>query len=115
MNNQTLAGKRGYTEKRNFIRMKINTPAEVSVEQDSNVIKGICNDLSGSGMLLTLDQEPPSDNDLIVTICESDKSEPILKARCSIARTLTAEDDKHLIGLEIEEFMEEQNSSETRK
>jgi len=110
MIDQTLTGKRGYIEKRNFIRMKINTPAEVSVVQGDSIIKGICNDLSGSGMLLTLDQKPPTECDLLVTVSVSDDNEPMLQARCSIARIQMAEGDKYLIGLEIEEFIEDKNN-----
>lgn len=96
-----------YSEKRDFIRMKINTPAEVQVERDGTITQGICNDLSGSGMLLTVDEDLPVDSDLIVTVGESNSSGPSLRARCTIARSQPASDNKYLLGLEIQEIIDE--------
>ena len=53
--------KRDYSEKRDFIRMTINTPVEVHSEQEGVVAQGVCNDLSGSGMLLTVNKVLPVD------------------------------------------------------
>ena len=111
MTGQTLSEKRRYAEKRNFIRMKVNTPAQVSVEQGDSTIQGICNDLSGGGMLLTLDKKPSNESDLMVTVTSKESNGPLLQARCSIARTQMAAKDKYIIGLEIQEFIEDQKDS----
>lgn len=102
---------RQYTEKRDFIRMKINTPARVRVEQEDTIVHGICNDLSGSGMLLTLEQKPSTEHDLIVSVTSSENSGPMLQARCSIARIQMAAEDKCIIGLEIQEFIDDHSDS----
>lgn len=97
---------REYTEKRDFIRMKVNAPANVSIEEDGVSADGICNDLSGSGMLLTIDQKLPIDSELLVTLSSGTGDEPMLQARCTIARLQQAADDKCLLGLEIQEILE---------
>lgn len=99
--------KRDYSEKRDFIRMTINTPAEVHVEQEGIVAQGVCNDLSGSGMLLTVDRVLPVNSELLVTLLPEDKEEPMFQARCTIARSLKAAEDKCLLGLEILEVIDE--------
>jgi hypothetical protein len=101
---------RDYSEKRNFIRMTINTPAQVQVEQEGVMTTGICNDLSGSGMLLTVDQALPVDSELIVTLTPGDSKGPSLQARCTIARSQQAADSKCLLGLEIQEIMNEKDT-----
>ena len=93
--------KRDYSEKRDFIRMTINTPAQVHVEQEGIAAQGVCNDLSGSGMLLTVNRVLPVNSELLVTLLPEDKSEPMFQARCAIARSLKATEDKCLLGLEI--------------
>lgn len=45
---------RSYNEKRNFIRMKINTPVQVIAGDETFVAR--CKDLSGSGVLIQTDR-----------------------------------------------------------
>ncbi|MFT3930702.1 MAG: PilZ domain-containing protein [Spongiibacteraceae bacterium] len=45
---------RAYSEKRNFIRMKINAPVEVSAGNEKFTAR--CKDLSGSGILIQTDR-----------------------------------------------------------
>lgn len=46
---------RAWSEKRNFIRMRINTP--VRIQHGSTSFIARCKDLSGSGMLVESDQQ----------------------------------------------------------
>ncbi len=96
-----------YSEKRDFIRMKINTPAEVHVEQDGTVTQGVCNDLSGSGMLLTVKDSLPVEIELLVTVGSDQDKGPSLRARCTIARSQQAADNQCLLGLEMQEIIDE--------
>ena len=96
-----------YLEKRNFIRMTINTPVQIHDEQQGGDISGICNDLSGNGMLLTVDQELPIESELLVTLCSPNHSGPSLQARCTIARHQPTADHQYLLGLEIQEIINE--------
>ena len=45
---------RAYSEKRNFIRMKINTPIQIEAGGDKFLAR--CKDLSGSGVLIQSDR-----------------------------------------------------------
>ncbi len=45
---------RAYNEKRNFIRMKINAPIQVTAGDEQFVAR--CKDLSGSGVLIQTDR-----------------------------------------------------------
>ena len=45
---------RAYSEKRNFIRMKINTPVEIQAGNEKFTAR--CKDLSGSGVLIQADR-----------------------------------------------------------
>ncbi len=102
--------KRDYSEKRNFIRMKIDTPAEVNIEQKGVTTYGICNDLSGSGMLITVDEDLPVDTELLVTLTPDSNFGPSLQARCTVTRSQQSAQSKHLLGLEIQEILEEKSA-----
>jgi hypothetical protein len=99
--------KHDYSEKRDFIRMTIDIPAEVHLEQEGIVAQGVCNDLSGSGMLLTVNRVLPVNSELLVTLQPEDRSAPMFQARCAIARSLKAAEDKCLLGLEILEVIDD--------
>jgi len=106
---------RDYIEKRDFIRMKVNTPANISIEEEGRTTKGICNDLSGSGMLLTIDQTLPIDSELLVTLSPENGDGPALQAKCTIARLQPAANNKCLLGLEIQEIIDEQVNEDDNK
>lgn len=101
---------RDYSEKRNFIRMTINTPVQVHVEQEGILTTGICNDISGSGMLLTVDKELPMESELLVTLHPPTTKGPSLQARCTIARYHHTAGNKCLLGLEIQEILNEKTT-----
>lgn len=102
---------RNYAEKRGFIRMKVDTPAQIHVEQNGEITHGICHDLSGGGMLLTLDQELPVASELLVTLTTGSGSSVAMQARCTIARAQPAADDKCLLGVEIQEILGDNSDS----
>ncbi|MBX2809446.1 MAG: PilZ domain-containing protein [Cellvibrionaceae bacterium] len=94
-----------YNEKRNFIRMQVDTPAQVSVEGEQTTCDGVCNDLSGGGMLLTIDRALPLNTELLVTVSSLYGHNPMLQARCRIARVESGPNDSCLLGLEIHEIL----------
>ena len=112
MRDREQAKERDYIEKRDFIRMKVNTQATVSVDQEDSVSQGICHDLSGSGMLLTLDKQLPLHSELCVTLKSEDGNGPSLTARCIIARLQQTANNKCLLGLEILEVINDAKGSE---
>ncbi len=102
--------KRDYAEKRDFIRMTINAPAEIYVEEEGATAHGICNDLSGSGMLLTVDKELPTDSELVVSLNPKEENGPILQAKCAIARLRKVDEGCYLLGLEILKIMDNETT-----
>jgi c-di-GMP-binding flagellar brake protein YcgR len=100
---------RDYSEKRDFIRMKVNTTAEILIETDDEpTYKAICNDLSGGGMSITIDKELSLESEIIVTVTSDHSHGPMLKARCSVARVQAQEDGDYSVGLEIKEIFKEE-------
>ncbi len=106
---------RDYSEKRDFIRMKIDdTPAEVTLVEQQISCQGICHDLSGGGMLLTIDKEVDLDSELLVTVSTNHGHQPMISARCTVARVQSGANNSYLLGLEISEVINrpENTSSE---
>ena len=96
---------REYSEKRNFIRMKVNTPVDITLANDNSPLTGICHDLSGGGMLLTLDEELPLGAEVTVTVNSAHGHSPMLQARCIVARVEAGPSSSHLTGMEIQEVI----------
>lgn len=104
---------REYSEKRDYIRMKIQSPIEVThVATQVNHI-GTCIDLSGGGMLLNLDQAIDQGEELLVTVSTSFGHQPMLSARCQVARCQQSSNDQFLLGLEIVELFDNSNNEST--
>ena len=100
--------KRDYSEKRNFIRMKIDTPATIELSDAEDHYAGICRDLSGGGMLVELDTAIPIGTKLEVKIASAHGHAPMLKARVQVARVVAQPSlaaHTCMLGLEILELM----------
>ena len=92
---------RAYDEKRNFIRMQINTPAQVSLESNGENFSGVCKDLSGGGMLVELEKAVPVGDEVEVTISSPHGHSPMLKALTKVTRVSGGPGEKYTVGLEI--------------
>ena len=93
---------RNYDEKREFIRMKVDTPVTVEVQGDNPTqYHGLCKDLSGSGMLLTLDD--PLELGATVTVSITTGRNPY-HANGDIARVQQNPDGKYTIGIKIDDI-----------
>lgn len=95
---------REFQEKRNFIRMKIDTPASVDISDHSQSYAGICRDLSGGGMLVELDNPLPIGTEVEVTVSSAHGHAPMLQAEAIVARVIAqpgAEAEPCMLGLEI--------------
>lgn len=95
---------KNYQEKRNFIRMKIETPAQVELQDGEKCFQGICRDLSGGGMLVELDAALPVGSEVKVLIASAHGHAPMLEALTEVARVVAqpgAEAAPCLLGLEI--------------
>jgi len=96
---------RAYSEKRNFIRMQIDTPVSVHVQTQHEELTGICRDLSGGGMLVELNKALPIGSRMKVAISSPHGHEPMLQATTRITRILGGPNDRCVLGMEIEEML----------
>ncbi len=94
-----LLDNRAWSEKRNFIRMKINTP--VNIEHAGKTFIARCKDLSGSGMLVESEEQLPVGSIVNLLIDqEGDKRLPF-RATAEVARVDAAGTGSFTIGLSI--------------
>lgn len=94
-----------YDEKRNFIRMKVDTPANITVVNGEESYKGICVDLSGGGLLVKLKNSIDLGTPLKVTIVSDHGHNPMLVARTTVTRCIASKEGDYELGLEIEELL----------
>lgn len=93
---------RNYNEKRDFIRMKINSPVTISC--DGTEYQGICKDLSGAGMLIATEHAFESGNSVNVYIEAKGDNHLPFDATAEISRVDANGDDGYIVGLSIKEI-----------
>ncbi len=93
---------RNYTEKRNFIRMKVDTPVDLTTQGgDSRTVKAICKDLSGTGMLVEVDETLAIGTQLTVSITSGKNP---FEADAEVSRSRAGTNGKYILGLKIKEI-----------
>lgn len=94
---------RSYQEKRSFIRMRVETPVDITLNH-GDPIQGTCHNLSGGGMLISLPEPLPLGTLMEATVSSNHGHHPMLKAQVVVRRMHTkstkASHPCHL-GLEI--------------
>jgi hypothetical protein len=95
---------RPYSEKRNFIRMKINSP--VTIVHEGNSYQATCKDLSGAGMQLESDGPFSIGDELQVTIQQSGDNRLPFNAIVEVTRVQDSETGKQAVGLSIKEIID---------
>ena len=96
---------REFSEKRDFIRMKIDTPASMTLLYGEETLTGTCLNLSGGGMLAELEKALPLDAEVVITVASEHGHSPMLKARARVSRANLNEDETCSLGLKILEMM----------
>lgn len=99
---------RDYQEKRNFIRMKVDTPVQIDIKNGDHHITGTCCDLSGGGLMVELDSVIPVGTETEVVISSSHGHSPMLHAIAVVTRVVSqpeSESQPCRIGLEIKEVL----------
>jgi hypothetical protein len=94
-----------YSEKRDFIRMKISSPLNAKLSVDTGVIEGLCRDLSGGGMQVDTQQALAIGTELEVEVSSDHGHNPTLKARAKVARSGPGENGDYSLGLVILEII----------
>lgn len=98
------------SEKRDFLRMRVDNPAEVVIRGEGKRLKGICRDLSGSGMLVEVGRSAGAalqpGLELEVTLASPYGDAPMLKARTRVARITRNRLGRFVLGLEMAEILD---------
>lgn len=90
---------RSYSEKRNFIRMRINTPVAISLGGDT--FEALCQDLSGSGLLVHARRQLPMGSEVRVHIDPQGENRQAFVATAEVARVEPLDEDRYVIGFAI--------------
>lgn len=90
-----------YSEKRDFIRMKIGAPLSAKLAAAEDIIEGLCLDLSGGGLQVETKQSLTVGTEVEVEVSSDHGHNPTLKAKAKVARVTTSEAGDYVIGLEI--------------
>ena len=90
-----------YSEKRDFHRMQVNSEIDITDSQGNN-FKGVCRDLSATGMQLYVEQEVAVGEELQTLLKPSSDQFPPLETVCEVIRC-EAEGDGFLLGTNISE------------
>ena len=92
---------RDYDEKRDHIRMKLDTPVRVKLDT-GNYIEGICLDLSVTGMQVELDRAIEKGECIETYIQSGMSSLPGLASKATVVRSMRIDSDRYLHGVQIE-------------
>ena len=92
---------RKYNEKRNFLRMQIDSPVAVSLQSGNEEVTGMCLDLSGGGMLIEANRVLPMGAQVDVTIMPPNGATPMMTAKAEVTRVDSRPDETCILGLEI--------------
>ncbi|MBT0587226.1 PilZ domain-containing protein [Alteromonas oceanisediminis] len=97
----------GYDDKRNFFRMMINSPCEMTINdnESSRTLQAICRDISATGMSLEVAESSVELGTQVSVSIESTSSQiPSLSARAKVVRCVPEGDDACIVGVEITEM-----------
>lgn len=91
---------RAYNEKRNFIRMKINTPVQIQAGNESFVAR--CKDLSGSGVLILSERALALGTTVEIGIEQEDNDKhPPFRATGEVVRVDPVNPSGFILGLSL--------------
>ena len=90
-----------YSEKRDFIRMKIGAPLNAKLAAAEEVIEGLCLDLSGGGLQVETKQHLPVGTEGEVEVSSDHGHSPTLKATVKVVRSTANDAGNYVLGLEI--------------
>src|SRR5690554_1033336 len=97
-------GDQAFSEKRDFIRMKIDTPLKAQLTGDGIAMDGLCHELSGGGMRLATTHGLPPGTELEVSISSEYGHAPTLRARARVSR-VEVEDGVYMMAMVIIEIL----------
>lgn len=97
---------RNFQEKRNYIRMKVDTPVSVQVISGEETFEGICRDLSGGGLSVELSHKLPLGTVTEIAIASQHGHGPMLNARAVVTRVeAELSGTSCVLGMKIDEVL----------
>lgn len=97
----------GYDDKRNFFRMLLNSPCELTVsdEESTRSLQAMCKDISATGMSFEVEEQSVELGTKVQVSIESTSSQiPSLSATAKVVRCDAGTDTSCTIGVEILEM-----------
>lgn len=95
---------RDYSEKRDFIRMKVDAEINLLFDNPTKEITGICRDLSGTGMLIEVEEQVEEGKTFQTKLPSSNDAFPPFNATVAVKRCSPTERETWLLGTEITEI-----------
>ncbi|MGK0498791.1 MAG: hypothetical protein ACJAYG_000422 [Oceanicoccus sp.] len=93
---------RCFNEKRNFIRMKINSDVIMTVIGEQ--YRGVCKNLSGTGMSIETSNSFEQNTQLELSIAQQGETHLPFNARGQISRVEKVSEGRYMIGISISEI-----------
>jgi len=97
----TNLSSRSYDEKRDFIRMKVDTEIILNLTNSDKRVSGYCKDLSGTGMLIEVDEAVAEGETCKTTLPSNNDAFPSLEATIKVLRCTQAGEKSFQLGTEI--------------
>lgn len=97
----------GYDDKRNFFRMMLNSPCELTVKDDESTrsLQAVCKDISATGMSFEVEEQSVELGTKVEVAIESTSSQiPSLVAKAKVVRCEPNTESSCVIGVEILEM-----------
>jgi hypothetical protein len=97
----------GYSDKRTFYRMMVNSPCELALLGDpaQRTMQAICKDISATGMSLEIDQPTIEIGTLLDVSIDSNSDQiPAIMAKAKVIRCTSEAESSCLLGVQISEM-----------
>lgn len=94
-----------HAEKRGFIRMQVNTPAVIDISGEDRQEQGLCVNLSGSGMLLEVQEPFVEGSEVTIHLASEHGHSPSIEAACIVTRCRQDTDGKYHLGVTINRIL----------
>jgi len=98
-------GSKNYTEKRDFMRMTIDTAITLTYSEPAQELEGLCKDLSGTGISIEVDNAIPIGTECKVTIHDGYTNFSKFQAVVVVKRINSIENERYLLGASISEMI----------
>ena len=92
---------RDYSEKRDYIRMKVDTQIELKTVAPERVLYGTCKDLSGTGMAIEVNEAFAVGSQFTTCLPSQNANFPPFETLVNVVRCETRAADRFLLGVEI--------------